>query len=103
MVWGGEQRIGSGGPIGVNRDGYRRIPGICEEAKEDKAGWSNFLRHLKERGLKGVRLFITDACMGLVESLGEFYPEAKWQRCIVHFYRNVLSVAPTRLMGDPCL
>jgi len=38
--------------------------------------------------------------MGLVESLGEFYPEAKWQRCIVHFYRNVLSVVPTRLMLD---
>jgi putative transposase len=84
--------------IGVNRDGYRRILGICEGAKEDKAGWSNFLRHLKGRGLKGVRLFITDACMGLVESLGDFYPEAKWQRCIVHFYRNVLSVVPTRLM-----
>ncbi len=86
--------------IGVNRDGYRRILGICEGAKEDKAGWSNFLHHLKERGLRGVRLFITDACMGLVESLGEFYPEAKWQRCIVHFYRNVLSVVPTRRMLD---
>jgi transposase-like protein len=36
--------------------------------------------------------------MGLVESLGEFYPEAKWQRCIVHFYRNVLSVVPTKRM-----
>ena len=84
--------------IGVNREGYRRILGICEGAKEDKAGWSNFLQHLKERGLKGVRLFITDACMGLVESLGEFYPEAKWQRCIVHFYRNVLSVVPTKRM-----
>jgi transposase-like protein len=84
--------------IGVNREGYRRILGICEGAKEDKAGWSNFLHHLKERGLKGVRLFITDACMGLVESLGEFYPEAKWQRCIVHFYRNVLSVVPTKRM-----
>lgn len=84
--------------IGVNREGYRRILGICEGAKEDKAGWSNFLRHLKERGLRGVRLFITDACMGLVESLGEFYPEAKWQRCIVHFYRNVLSVVPTKRM-----
>ena len=84
--------------IGVNREGYRRILGICEGAKEDKAGWSNFLHHLKERGLRGVRLFITDACMGLVESLGEFYPEAKWQRCIVHFYRNVLSVVPTKRM-----
>jgi hypothetical protein len=38
--------------------------GICEGAKEDKAGWSGFLRHLKERGLKGVRLIISDACLG---------------------------------------
>ena len=56
--------------IGVSLEGYRKILGVCEGAKEDRAGWSNFLRHLKERGLKGVRLFITDACLGLVESLG---------------------------------
>lgn len=36
----------------------------------------------------GVRLFITDACMGLVESLADFYPEARWQRCMVHFSRT---------------
>jgi len=38
--------------------------------------------------------------MGLVESLGEFYPDSKWQRCIIHFYRNVLSVVPTKRMLD---
>ena len=86
--------------IGVSDAGYRKILGVCEGAKEDKAGWSNFLRHLKERGLKGVRLFITDACLGLVESLGEFYPEAKWQRCMVHFYRNVFSVVPAKRMME---
>jgi putative transposase len=86
--------------IGVNAEGYRMILGVCEGAKEDKAGWSNFLRHLKERGLQGVRLFITDACLGLVESLGEFYPEAKWQRCMVHFYRNVFSVVPAKRMME---
>lgn len=74
--------------------------GVVEGHKEDKAGWSNFLRHLKNRGLKGVRLFITDACMGLVESLAEFYPEGKWQRCIVHFYRNVFSVVPAKRMQE---
>ncbi|HEX2477482.1 MAG TPA: transposase, partial [Lacipirellulaceae bacterium] len=42
--------------IGVNERGYREILGICEGAKEDKTGWSAFLKHLKERGLKGVRL-----------------------------------------------
>jgi transposase-like protein len=86
--------------IGVNDQGYRKILGVCEGAKEDKAGWSGFLRHLKERGLAGVRLFITDACMGLVESLAEFYPDAKWQRCIVHFYRNVFSVVPAKKMSE---
>ena len=42
-----------------------------------------FLRELKERGLKGVELFVSDECLGLVDNLAEFYPEAKWQRCVV--------------------
>ena len=41
-----------------------------------------------------MELFISDKCLGLVESLGEFYPDASWQRCIVHFYRNVFTVVP---------
>jgi transposase-like protein len=41
-----------------------------------------------------VKLFISDACLGLVESLGELYPESLWQRCVVHWYRNVFSVTP---------
>jgi transposase-like protein len=86
--------------IGVNEHGYRKILGVVEGAKEDKSGWSGFLRHLKERGLRGVQMFITDACMGLVESLGDFYPEAKWQRCMVHFYRNVFSVVPRKRMSE---
>jgi transposase-like protein len=86
--------------IGVNSEGYRKILGVCEGAKEDKAGWSGFLRHLKERGLQGVRLFTTDACMGLVESLADFYPEVKWQRCTVHFYRNVFGVVPAKRMAE---
>src|SRR5438552_10479366 len=80
--------------IGVNGEGYREILGICEGAKEDKAGWSGFLKHLKERGLKGVRLIISDACIGLAESAADYYPDAGWQRCVVHFYRNVFSHVP---------
>ena len=68
--------------------------------KEDKAGWSGFLKHLKQRGLKGVDLIISDACLGLVESMGDFYPDAKWQRCIVHFYRNVFSAVPRGKMNE---
>jgi putative transposase len=85
--------------IGVNDSGYRKILGVAEGAKEDKAGWSSFLRHLKERGLAGVRLFTTDACLGLVESIAEFFPEAKWQRCTVHFYRNIFCNVPRSRMA----
>jgi len=93
--WGGEvKNVSVLVAIGVGDDGYRRILGVAEGAKEDKAGWTGFLRHLKERGLKGVRLVISDACLGLKESIGDFYPEADWQRCIVHFYRNVFSHVP---------
>ena len=85
--------------IGVDEYGYRKILGVVEGAKEDKAGWSGFLRHLKRRGLKGVRLIISDACIGLIESVADYYPEAKWQRCTVHFYRNVFSVVPRRKLA----
>jgi putative transposase len=81
--------------IGVNSDGFREILGVMEGAKEDTESWRAFLRHLKERGLRGVRLVISDKCLGLVEALGEFFPEAAWQRCVVHFYRNVFRLVPT--------
>jgi transposase-like protein len=70
------------------------VLGVCEGIKEDVASWRQFLRHLKERGLSGVRLITSDKCLGLVEALGEFYPEADWQRCMVHWYRNVGSAVP---------
>jgi len=81
--------------IGVNADGFREILGVMEGAKEDTESWRAFLRHLKERGLRGVRLVISDKCLGLVEALGEFFPDALWQRCVVHFYRNAMRVVPT--------
>jgi transposase-like protein len=99
--WAGEVRnVSVLVAVGVGRDGYREVIGIAEGAKEDKEGWSSFLRHLKDRGLKGVRLIISDACLGLVESAQEFYPDAKWQRCTVHFYRNVFSVVPRSKMKE---
>ncbi len=95
-TWAGEVRnVSLLVAIAVNADGFREILGICEGAKEDKAGWSGFLKHLKERGLKGVQLIISDACIGLAESIGDFYPDAHWQRCTVHFYRNVFSHVPS--------
>ena len=50
---------------------------------------------MKERGVDGVQLVISDACLGLVESVSEYYPEAKWQRCVVHWYRNIFSHVPS--------
>jgi len=94
--WGGEvKNVAVLVAIGVDQDGYRQILGVVEGAKEDAESWRQFLRHLKERGLDGIELFISDKCLGLVEALAEFYPEAAWQRCMVHWFRNVLTVIPT--------
>jgi transposase-like protein len=94
--WGGEvKNVAVLVAIGVDQDGYRQILGVAEGAKEDAQSWRQFLRHLKERGLAGVDLFISDKCLGLVEALAEFYPEASWQRCMVHWFRNVLTAIPT--------
>ena len=93
--WGGEvKNVSVLAAIGVGQDGYRRILGVVEGHKEDKAGWLAFLKQLKERGLKGVRLVISDACLGLVDALADVFPDADWQRCVVHFYRNVFSHVP---------
>jgi putative transposase len=93
--WGGEvKNVAVLVAIGVRGDGYREILGVVEGAKEDTESWQSFLRHLKQRGLRGVRLIVSDKCLGLVEAVGEFYPEAAWQRCMVHWYRNVISMVP---------
>jgi len=94
-TWAGEVRnVSILVAIAVNQEGYREVLGVSEGAKEDKESWTNFLRYLKDRGLKGVRLFISDKCLGLIEVLADFYPEARWQRCVVHWYRNVLTAVP---------
>jgi putative transposase len=93
--WGGEVRnVAVLVAVGVDQDGFRHVLGVMEGAKEDKESWVAFLRYLKERGLQGVKLIISDKCVGLVESVAEFYPEAAWQRCVVHFYRNVFTAVP---------
>jgi len=93
--WGGEVRsVAVLVAIGVNTEGFREVLGVTEGAKEDKASWASFLRQLKQRGLKGIELITSDKCLGLVEAIGEFYPEALWQRCVVHFYRNIFTVVP---------
>lgn len=93
--WGGEvESISVLVAIGVNSQGYREIIGVAEGSKEDKESWREFFRYLKERGLQSVNLIISDKSLGLTEILVDFFPEAKWQRCVVHFYRNVLTAVP---------
>jgi transposase-like protein len=93
--WGGEVRnLAVLVALAVRADGHREILGVVEGHKEDTESWRSFLRSLKQRGLQGVRLVISDKCLGLVEALGEVYPEAAWQRCVVHWYRNVFTAVP---------
>jgi putative transposase len=99
--WAGEVRnVSVLVAIGIGTDGFRQILGVAEGEKEDLEGWRSFLRHLRDRGLAGVRLIISDACRGLVEATAELYPQADWQRCVVHFYRNVFSHVPNSKMPE---
>lgn len=93
--WGGEiQNVSVLIAIGVNSKGYREILGAAEGMKEDKEIWRSFFVWLKERGLTGVRLMIGDKNLGMLETIPEVFPEARYQRCMVHFYRNIFSVTP---------
>lgn len=99
--WGGEvQNVSVLVAIGVGKDGYREIIGAAEGMKEDKESWLSFFKGLKERGLRGVRLVIGDKSLGMLESLPEVFPDAKYQRCVVHFYRNIFTVVPRGKMRD---
>jgi transposase-like protein len=70
------------------------VLGAQSGASEDHQFWTSFLRSLVKRGLKGVRLVISDAHEGLRQAIAKVLHEASWQRCRVHFMRNVLSVVP---------
>ena len=86
--------------VGVNSDGYREIIGIVEGMSEDATSWKGFLKSLHERGLIQVDLVISDARLGLRAGAEQYLPEAGFQRCIVHCYRNVLSKVPRRMMPE---
>ena len=80
--------------IGVTRDGERQILGLDVGASEDRGFWTAFLRSLVKRGLAGVRLVISDAHEGLTEAIRAVLSGAAWQRCRVHFMRNLLATVP---------
>jgi transposase-like protein len=91
--WGGSyENVAILVAMAVNEDGQREVIGAAEGMKEDTDSWRDFLVSLKERGLSGTRLFIGDKCLGLVDAINTVFPDAQYQRCTVHFYRNVFTV-----------
>ena len=78
----------------MNEDGFGEVLGSAEWMKEVKASCVSFFQRLHGRGLDGVKLIVGDKCMGMLEATGEVFPDAKYQRYTVHFYRNVFSVVP---------
>jgi putative transposase len=79
---------------GVAADGHREVLGFDVGDSEDGAFWTAFLRSLKTRGLAGVQLVISDAHAGLQAAISAVLLGASWQRCRVHFLRNVLAQVP---------
>ena len=93
--WGGSyENVAMMAAIGVNEDGYREVIGCVEGFTESKERWRGFLSWLKSRELRGARMFVGDKAAGMVGSIAEVFPKAKYQRCTVHFYRNVLAKVP---------
>jgi transposase-like protein len=80
--------------IGVRQTGEREILGVEIGASEEESFWKAFLRGLVERGLKGVELVISDAHQGLRQAIQAVLVGAAWQRCRVHYMRNVLAHVP---------
>lgn len=99
--WAGEVQNGSVlVAIGVNAEGNRAVVGVQEGAREDHDSGYHFLQALKARGLNGTALFITDKRLGLVAAVAEVFPTAQWQRCVVHWYRNVMAAVPRTKLKD---
>ena len=95
--WGGAvENVSMLVAIGVGLDGHREVVGVAEGMKEDAVSWQNFITSLIARGLTGVRLVVGDRCAGLVSTVGELLPRARYQRCMVHFMRNILSKVSRR-------
>lgn len=84
---------------GVNRQGRREVLGLDVIPTESEEGWAQFFKDLKERGLTGVQLVISDAHGGLKNAVRKVL-KAEWQRCKVHFYRNVLVQVPKRSQAE---
>ena len=82
--------------VGVNEEGYREVLGLMVGDSESEATWSEFFRWLIARGLHGVDLVVSDHHGGLVNAAKRHFQGVAWQRCQVHFMRNILDACPKR-------
>ena len=90
--WGGSvENVSILVAVGVGMDGLREVLSVAEGMKEDSESWREFIKGMLARGLKGVRLVTGDRCAGLVAAVNELLPGARYQRCMVHFERNILA------------
>ena len=86
--------------VGLDEKGYRHILGLTVAAKESEETWHEFFTDLKQRGLRGVRFVISDKHEGLVSAADRSFPASSWQRCQVHFRRNVMAHVPPKRMKE---
>ena len=79
---------------GIRSDGVREVLGLDVTASEELEHWRSFLQSLVARGVRGVKLVVSDAHPGLKQAIAEVFVGASWQRCRVHFLRNLLARVP---------
>jgi len=85
--------------VGIDDEGYREVLGVWCADSESEESWSAVFRELKERGLHGVSYVVSDDHTGLTKAIARQFQGAVWQRCQVHFIRNVLSKVPKKDRG----
>lgn len=85
--------------LGMTPGGTKEIIGFSLADAETEAAWTSFLRSLRDRGLRGMRMLTSDAHEGIVAALQAVFPDVAWQRCQAHFCRNVVEAAPKRLQA----
>lgn len=99
--WGGEvENVSILVAVGVNQMGFREVLGVVEGLSEDKESWRGLLQDLYSRGLRDIDLAISDKAGGLLEVMPAIYPQAKWQRCVFHFHKNILHKVPRQKRED---
>jgi transposase-like protein len=86
--------------VGINEEGYREVLGLMVGDSESEESWSEYFSWLKQRGLHGVDIIVSDHHKGLIKAIRQYFQGATWQRCQTHFMRNILDKAPKALQKE---